>query len=95
MWRISPWGGVCGEVYHTAASGASATRGVAFLHTTWHHVRGEDFALRLKRAAHAAWGRTPPGGSVGLPAVATHWRRAGRDAGASRYEDTGFSPLAL
>ena len=65
------------------------------LHTTWHHVRDENFALRVECAAHAAWGNVPPGGSVGLPALASLWRRAGRDAGVSRYEDAGFSDFQL
>ena len=81
-------GGIDAQARHARDAGL-----FGLLHTTWHHVRGDAFALRVERAAHAAWGAEPPGGSVGLPFLATHWRRAGRDAGVSRYEDAGFSDL--
>ena len=62
-------GGIDAQARHARDAGL-----FGLLHTTWHHAAGDDFARRLERAAHAAWGAVPPDGSVGLPALAAHWR---------------------
>ena len=66
-----------------------------YLQTTWHHVAGAEAFRRVELGARAAWGEDPPDRAAGIPATTTHWRRIGRDAGVSRYEDAGFSAFQI
>ena len=59
--------------------------------TTWHHLRGGDWANMYKHASAAAWGTpVPPAPPMFDTPFATALRLVGNDMGTTDYLDTGL-----
>ena len=66
--------------------------GFGFVETTWHHLRGKDWASMYRYASSAAWG-TPVRGRSATPVTDSEFanalRMVGHDMKATDYLDTG------
>lgn len=65
--------------------------GFGFIETTWHHLRGADFANMYKYGAAAAWGtKLNPHTTMYDTALANALRLVGHDMRVTDYLDTGL-----
>ena len=65
--------------------------GFGFVETTWHHLRGGDWANMYKHASAAAWGTAlPPSPPMFDTPFGTALRLVGHDMKTTDYLDTGL-----